>query len=1157
MKRSANGKNLSKDAHLETSTLQDSKQTTKYRSPTCNVGNKSPNTQLRHKDSSINTNQQGLFSYAESKDNTRATGSTSLTLDNSAKYKNLTCPLCKKQYPTSKSLKLHHNHCSLKQFSTNTETINSNLQDSILAGEDQEISIVDSTQLRYDITSEERSHKKKRFGFHELNAQFKSLQPLSTNTSHEVRTACTNQMQEGSHSGNNDTEHTHTVMDENRFIDIDVESESVSSDDDTFDKEMEEKQAELLHLNKLYLENLPKGFASDYLIGFNLTEILNKANSPLYLYDEIMTWASKSFNQYQYRFPESGPSSSRCKLKDFAFKSTSSNSLHPKSQFINIGPQRDVPVEVVKFDTIGMIHSLLSDPDLMKDENLLFTGDDPYPKFNENGDLPNPSVLKDINSGIWFKKASETLCEDVIDIVCPILLFIDGLTIDEYSNIQLEPVTFTLGIFKREIRNQDKAWRTLGYINNVNEHDAYNKVQENEEDLSDTDSDDTTDGNAQKFTSNYNINSCDKLTDYHTILDEILSELREIQDFGGLLWDIPFRGRTHRVRLKFPIQFVIGDCKGHNLLCGRYGSNNTNSLCRDCDVLLINGGDPSTICKRITQEQIETLIERNDNDSLKRLSFHNLKNNCFNKLCFSGDPYGIYGATLPELLHVLRITLTGHVISEFKARSTGDELDLLHLLSTTIGNYGSRQSDRSMYKIKFSRYITNIARLSGDDKMGAIFLIFLSLFTTRGLQTYSKNGSTLKLILPAAERLLIFHEWAMSDTHRVEDLFEDPIINIDNVDQMGFNLDSKSPAYKAIKRLMVTYKNGVQRTEGNGFNFPKFHQLLHTVMNILRHGSMRNWDGARLEAIGKTTGKQPCRRTQRNTRTLLKQTGERYAENIVFKRCHSMIKDHYGITEKRLNGSQSLHNRTTNSCLKGSSYKVFIKENNDPTKLTLEWSSDKIVVLNNGITANAAFYAYNYLRVGRADSSIVGNTLNFRTEFIDSKGNIFRSHPSYRSEGPWHDWLMIRWENTRNNRRNVDIVPAKVFGFFELKDNDIVPNSTTCAGIWMVVSSLCYDPVSLYETLSNQNAFDNQYLESFQLAKKWKIDYDNEGYHKFWIVNTDNIHDTAYVVPDINLNYQLSKEYVIVVNKRKKWKNYFVKTIDRRAIDEDSEEESI
>ena len=99
----------------------------------------------------------------------------------------------------------------------------------------------------------------------------------------------------------------------------------------------------------------------------------------------------------------------------------------------------------------------------------------------------------------------------------------------------------------------------------------------------------------------------------------------------------------------------------------------------------------------------------------------------------------------------------------------------------------------------------------------------------------------------------------------------------------------------------------------------------------------------------------------------------------------------------------------------------------------------------------------------------------------------------------------------------------------------------------MIVSSLCYDPHSIYETLPRTNGYDENYMNSFKIATKWKIDSDHQGIVKFWIASTDNIVDTAYVLPDIDTNCRLSKEYVMVVNKKSRWKNYFIRDTDRRV----------
>ena len=53
------------------------------------------------------------------------------------------------------------------------------------------------------------------------------------------------------------------------------------------------------------------------------------------------------------------------------------------------------------------------------------------------------------------------------EILIPIIFFTDKTHTDNHSRLCLEPVEFTLAIFNRETRNSPKAWRTIGYVNDI------------------------------------------------------------------------------------------------------------------------------------------------------------------------------------------------------------------------------------------------------------------------------------------------------------------------------------------------------------------------------------------------------------------------------------------------------------------------------------------------------------------------------------------------------------------------------------------------------------------------------------------------------------------------------------------------------------------
>ena len=106
-----------------------------------------------------------------------------------------------------------------------------------------------------------------------------------------------------------------------------------------------------------------------------------------------------------------------------------------------------------KFDMVTSIFMLLTDTDLMSNENLLLDYES-FSNYNNdslgeaNNNSTNNSIL-DVHHGSAFKKAHKKLCTYPMDILIPIIPFIDGTPIDLYGRNKLEVVMFTLGIFKQ------------------------------------------------------------------------------------------------------------------------------------------------------------------------------------------------------------------------------------------------------------------------------------------------------------------------------------------------------------------------------------------------------------------------------------------------------------------------------------------------------------------------------------------------------------------------------------------------------------------------------------------------------------------------------------------------------------------------------------
>ena len=68
-------------------------------------------------------------------------------------------------------------------------------------------------------------------------------------------------------------------------------------------------------------------------------------------------------------------------------------------------------------------------------------------------------------------------------------------------------------------------------------------------------------------------------------------------------------GKYYAVKMKVPIAFIIGDCEGHDKLCGRFGTHHLENamVCRDCDCSTSQSDEPNVSCSPMLAETIKNL----------------------------------------------------------------------------------------------------------------------------------------------------------------------------------------------------------------------------------------------------------------------------------------------------------------------------------------------------------------------------------------------------------------------------------------------------------------------------------------------------------------------------------------------------------------------
>ena len=360
--------------------------------------------------------------------------------------------------------------------------------------------------------------------------------------------------------------------------------------------------------------------------GIELLNLLKDAKAPLYLFDGIIKWIKKSIYHYNIDFHHL-KGFSRDILLQKAKKQYDLSGLSPKIMNMRLnGIHEDV--EIVVHDFKQCLYSLLKDKNLMCRENLLLSEEN-----NELSYYPprRQDVFDDINSGKCYKMAFKKYINDPSkELLCPIIFFIDKTHTDIHGRLCLEPVQFTLGIFNRETRGKAHAWRTLGYIPDL---------QKKEQDQ-----------------------VGEKMQDYHDILSIILKTFNDAQR-NPIIWRFCLNdGIDKFYALKIPILFIIGDTEGHDKLCGRYSfRKNPYRLCRYCNVSFEETDDPYTKYEYTRQSEVISLITSQNTTALKHMSMHCIKN-AWHNLDFCDYSRGIHGATLAEVLHCIQQGLFEYAI---------------------------------------------------------------------------------------------------------------------------------------------------------------------------------------------------------------------------------------------------------------------------------------------------------------------------------------------------------------------------------------------------------------------------------------------------------------------------------------------------------------
>lgn len=795
----------------------------------------------------------------------------------------------------------------------------------------------------------------------------------------------------------------------------------------------------LMNMKKVMRQNIIEScFDSNYVAALELESILRRASAPLYLFDEIMNWGCRNVGNLPTKI---NPITRKNLYKQAAQQmyGTLDTVMRPFQTELTLPSGR--LVSITRFQLLPLIFNMLECPyiDGSNPKNLIFDGnpksskENPFAVLLEENERNNGSY-DDIQSSVWYQETLRKLkLNPKYEMLVPFIIFLDAATLNAMSSHSMEPLQIILGIFKRLIRYDPKAWRTLGFIEDPSRIVGSDTLTPNQ-----------------------------KVEDYHYMLNFLLEEVKSVIGSQGLRWKfIDDDGIVHERRLHFRLMMIIGDTKGADNLVGRFGSHwNTKGLSRDCDIPSKYADDPTHKCKMLRFTQLEELsIEQLSNISMKRITNHALRDP---PNLYGSSPYGICAATPPDALHVVLLGIMIRLYQFFKGNLSKEQESIIQSAIAEIIQMNSGQGAKTDMP-DFSKFATgniNQGHLSGKQKYARIFVLYMALLKTsvynsfkgkRGKKPKTNKSKSVgkKVITKEATKNLeavdiefvneeINEAEASSDNVAEDDTnsvdsddpknykeiidMDDDAVPVPSPNAITFDEDtyaalvslleqtlgmyewltkkggharsafiggSSSPVAMRLTAYMETYRQHAPRFEGMGLKLYKFHILKKWNFYICLYGSPLNIDSSMCEHGHIENLKQVGRLTQQRAGTLCEQTAQRYYEKcllsrvamlcLVFKMISKYRRDQ--IISDNLSRKEREHNEKISAALDGDEDED--SESND---------------IGNGITSHGPYYRLTF------EYSDNGENSKIRMQWLTKRGG--KPLPTQQGKTSFSNYVM-------------------------------------------------------------------------------------------------------------------------------------------------------
>lgn len=821
-------------------------------------------------------------------------------------------------------------------------------------------------------------------------------------------------------------------------------------------------------------------------------------------------------------------------------------------------PSSKAEVNVTCHDAMAQIKDLLTDTRLSQDD-YLFHDDDP------SAAPPDDFFeVSDINTGEAYRVTYDKLIRPKqytdcgrLRVLLPIIGYLDATTTGNFQNLPIEIFKITLGIFNRETRNKDWAWRKLGFVHKLvsgkakgkemistSDHvDAPNYVKDrNYRRLVGTESASPVpdmDGNIYSKNNNKQLPTL-HAQDLHKQLQVMFSSYKLIELNDGFAWDhVQENQRPLKLWYVPFFMFVKADGQEADKLCMQFTSKgkDVKCLCRYCTCPTQLSHDAYRDDPPKTKEMMVKMIQKNQKKKLTNISQH-CGWNAFYELRFSlHNKLHIHGGVCMDPLHWIDIGQNGYTRDGFFFQ-TGEDSNLskkINNMATAIGMLLSRQSDKNMPRTTFSKGIKK-GKVMAHEMSGILLVLSATLRSAKGRTTilteargdqkkYFKEDKDIRNWIMFLETQLQFGAWLKMPSQKVE-----------NIERCKTK----------IREYMNMSKRVSQRQVGMGFNTMCHHGSKHAPQQWIHFGVSENVNTWSDEA-GHKPDKKSAMRTNKQPDTwdiaigkkIVEKTAVEYGlEEIIGRKKWHYHRGFFDHSDKKDKNKEHFEPTLT-----GVKVKV-IRLHGDGEHYKIKVCSQMVgkqkyvydITTRRGILHLLDYFS-EYLESFNAYSE-----LKVHDTRANKNTQIYRAS-AYEGGSPWHDWAIfdLTAEDPDDN-----FVPAHIKQFVDLRDLPEVNDLDFVPGIY---------------ALAEKASFNTDYME-FGWSELWEswikapstVSGMPDNCSDMSLLNIDTIISPAVLIPDMgNRN---PRAYLRLVPKTS-WGNLFTKWLEqphRREFDDPPDE---